>query len=337
MKPAKHDRWSVEFDGKLHRYSDLRDEVQFALSRALREIKIHNFTVRLKDKNSFIEKISRKSYKDPFGQMSDIVGARVVCLFLDDLDAIGEILADTFEIVGREDKTETAPPDQFSYRSVHYECRIKDKHSGPHYDGIKGLTFEVQVRTTLQDAWAVVEHTLAYKGGQSIPDDLKRDISALVGLFHLADKTFQQVRGSIAQSEIKATHSVSAAIQVAGESELPNIELNRSTVKALLHEIYPDREPNADIEYSRFVNDLAPFGVLDLGRLKSMLESSPEATESAAEEEAQLKPFYDSHTDTLHEKLSDVGFAKWVLDIILPGFKDFRISQIVETPEMGGS
>jgi len=53
--------------------------------------------------------------------MRDIVGARVVCLFLDDLPRIDNIIREKFDVKHYEDKTKEAGPDQFGYRAVHYD------------------------------------------------------------------------------------------------------------------------------------------------------------------------------------------------------------------------
>lgn len=112
------------------------------------------------------------------------------------------------------------------------------------------MVFEIQVRTILQDAWAVIEHYLAYKGVNSIPDESRADFSALVGLFHLADRTFQQLRQSSVQQDVDAATEVAEATAEAriniSATATVDIGINRSTVKALLRSLYPDRKPSDD-------------------------------------------------------------------------------------------
>jgi putative GTP pyrophosphokinase len=64
-------------------------------------------------------------------------------------------------------------------------------HSGPRYDPLKHLRFEVQVRTIVMDAGAAVSHHLDYKGGTSVPSELRKDFYALSGLFYVADQHFE--------------------------------------------------------------------------------------------------------------------------------------------------
>jgi len=56
------------------------------------------------------------------------------------------------------------------------------------------LSCEVQVRTVLQDAWAIIDHHLVYKNEASVPKALRRKLNSLAGLFETADDQFQQIR-----------------------------------------------------------------------------------------------------------------------------------------------
>ncbi len=52
----------------------------------------------------------------------------------------------------------------------------------------------MQVRTVLQDAWAIIDHHLVYKNESAVPKALKRKLNSLSGLFETADDQFQQIR-----------------------------------------------------------------------------------------------------------------------------------------------
>lgn len=152
------ENWTQQFDALATTYEDLRTEVESELRKAIDEahVKIHNCLSRVKERDSFRDKIGRKNYPDPLTDMHDIVAVRVVCLFLDDLDRIDKVIRQKFVVLKHEDKTKSSAPDRFGYRSVHYDCQIRPSYSGPHYDHIKNIIFEVQVRTILQDAWSTL-------------------------------------------------------------------------------------------------------------------------------------------------------------------------------------
>ena len=167
------------------------------LSREItrKKIRIHSLYGRVKGFNSFYDKIRRKRVKDPFRDIEDLVGLRVVCLFLSDIPEIGTIIRNTFRIIKEDNKIATIGADVFGYLAVHFDVRLKDVYSDPKQNLFKDMIFEIQVTTIANDAWASISHYLEYKEGRRIPDYLRRDFYALSGLFYVADTHFDLLRG----------------------------------------------------------------------------------------------------------------------------------------------
>src|SRR5438067_2538057 len=103
-----------------------------ALDRA--RIKRHSISSRVKALPSLLDKAERKQLRDPLTEMNDIVGVRVVCLFLSDIDRIGQEIRSCFEVVGEDNKIEGEPASSFGYMSVHFVSRLKREYKGPRYD-----------------------------------------------------------------------------------------------------------------------------------------------------------------------------------------------------------
>jgi putative GTP pyrophosphokinase len=261
--------WGKHFDARVDLFEQLRDEVLFILNSIVAGsgIKTHLITARVKTRSSFLDKIGRKGYTDPFEDAPDLVGARVVCLFLSDLPKLISIIQDTFNIVEREDKIESAPVESFGYMSHHLVCTLRSTYSGARYDRIKDLRFEIQCRTILMDAWANVSHYLAYKGETSIPHELRRDFHALSGLFFIADKHFQLF---FERSEAAA---VSAAVTISTIDEPSHLELNRETLAALLRELFPDRRAADHATVSESVEEIAAAGFRDINSVRQAVSA----------------------------------------------------------------
>ncbi|MHC4604763.1 MAG: GTP pyrophosphokinase, partial [Planctomycetota bacterium] len=132
-------------------------------------------------------KVAVKKIEEPFKDIKDFVGLRVVCLFLSDLDRVEKVLDDTFEVIGRKDKTNDIGKDVFGYMGRHFIVKLKEAKE------TNDMLFEIQVRTIAQDAWASVSHYLDYKTN-SIPEDLEKDFHALSGLFYVADTHFSFIK-----------------------------------------------------------------------------------------------------------------------------------------------
>jgi putative GTP pyrophosphokinase len=201
-----------EYDRRLNALGQLAETVSFLIHKQVtrRKIKIHSLLYRVKSFDSFFEKMRRKRIANPFSEITDLVGLRVVCLFMQDVKLIGDIVGSSFEILGENNKIEVDDVDVFGYMSLHFVTRLKQKPSDlsslqvvnaplPNYFE---WPFEIQIRTIAQDAWASISHYLDYKQESQIPSELKRDFHALSGLFYVADTHFAILQKQAAKRAI---------------------------------------------------------------------------------------------------------------------------------------
>jgi len=116
-------------------------------------------------------------------------------LYESDVDIVVRILHSNFLVLGESNKIEKieSTEDTFGYKGFHLDLQVgDDRKAFPEYAQFRDLRFEVQVRTTIQDAWSALDHKIKYK--KSIPSDLKRRINTLAALFELADHEFLSIR-----------------------------------------------------------------------------------------------------------------------------------------------
>jgi putative GTP pyrophosphokinase len=214
------------------RNNSLREEIIFILQQRFSEanIKVHEIEGRVKKIESVLAKCERKGSRD-HNTLTDVVGARVVCLFRSDMSRVAEVLKANFEIVSVDDKLSEAGP--LGYQSTHYICKLPNRYKGPRYENTAGVEFEVQARTLCMHAWAAVSHHLDYKGDWDVPQELKQALSALGGLFYVADNQFEQFYSARIQSELEA-------------AKKPNVdevqEINLDTMKSYLERKFPSRK-----------------------------------------------------------------------------------------------
>jgi ppGpp synthetase/RelA/SpoT-type nucleotidyltranferase len=177
-------------------YQQLCDEVVYILKKRIRDcgIEVASISSRAKTLSSFLEKLERKSYDDAFCEVTDLAGVRVVALYSRDLPIIEEVIRKDFEIVEKVDKLNEMEVDQFGYGAIHFVIRLGEHTSGARYDDLKELVCEIQTRTVLQDAWAIIQHHLVYKRESDVPRELQRKLNSLAGLFETADDQFQSIR-----------------------------------------------------------------------------------------------------------------------------------------------
>lgn len=300
--------WGDQYDLAMPRYKALADETHFMLRKAVEAagIKTHSISSREKTRASFLEKIVRKGYEDPFAEMPDIAGVRVVVLFMDDLPKLAEIVRRELDVVNEVNWVEAGDADSFSYMSTHYECQLNQGSKGPRYDELKGLRVEVQCRTILMDAWANVSHHLDYKGEASIPEELRRDFHALSGLFYVADRHFQLFYTASREADEEAADIPRR------ETDLAERPLNRSTLRALLRAEYDDREHADAASISEFVEELAVVGYETIGSVQHALAR---ARSLALEYEEQHPP-----ADSENDRFADIGLARTAVAIADPKY-----------------
>lgn len=159
---------------------------------------------RVKDRNECIEKFVRKYKKIHEEQqipysiqdtISDLIGFRVVCIYIDQIAPIKEILASEFQMLDETNKIEQlqATENVFGYQALHMDMKLSQKQLQlKEYQLFSNLRFEIQIRTIIQDAWSVVDHKIKYK--KEIPHRLKRKINVLSALFELADREFMSIQ-----------------------------------------------------------------------------------------------------------------------------------------------
>ena len=193
------DQLRNEYDSRKGLFNQLIETIKFIISQKIQNIKIHSFNHRVKGFDSFVDKIRRKGVKEPFQEIMDIVGLRIVCLFHSDVKDIGTIVEKNFEIIEKDDKIDGVDVNIFGYMVLKYKAKLKDVQSD--YKDFKDIPFEIQIITIAQDAWASISHYLDYKNENKLPLHLKRDFHALSGLFYVADTHFEILRKEVTISQ----------------------------------------------------------------------------------------------------------------------------------------
>jgi putative GTP pyrophosphokinase len=199
MATPPDDDFVRSFESGHRRYENFATRLEQLIVDLLSQAELSVIQVesRAKTVSSFREKVARKNYRDPFRQMTDLVGLRIVCYYLEDVEEIGNIIAREFHV--HEDlsvkKAAELATDRFGYRSDHYIVSLSEaRRNLGEWTEFAELRAEIQVRTALQHAWAAVDHKISYKKVREIPKELQRRLIRLSALFELADEEFSAIR-----------------------------------------------------------------------------------------------------------------------------------------------
>ena len=132
-------------------------------------------TARVKSVDSFLRKLDSDgwpSFYYPTEVVHDLIGARVVCWFLDDCYGILDCIKSSHQF-----KITDAPtmpmkdyiktPQSAGYRAIHVFGEVTYDRVVRTKSGVvvapEDILCEIQVRTKLQDAWADITHEFFYK------------------------------------------------------------------------------------------------------------------------------------------------------------------------------
>lgn len=187
----------VEYQNRIDIYDRLADE---AYKQILEIVEENNFFImdvqkRTKDCISLKRKLEHKSEKyTSLDDITDLCGLRIICYFTDTVDEISRALSERFVLdeANSVDTRDRMLANQFGYVSLHRICSLPDREGVD--EELKGIPFEVQIRTVLQHAWAEIEHDLGYKSEFEIPRAIRRNFSRVAGLLETADIQFTKIR-----------------------------------------------------------------------------------------------------------------------------------------------
>ncbi len=211
-----------EYREALPVFERMQTEVQAKLRDALDRngIIVTTIETRIKTEESLAGKLALKGAKyTSLSDITDILGGRIVTFYTDDVDRIAAIAEQLFDIDwdNSVDKRKLHQIDSFGYNSLHYICRL------PGYE----YRFELQLRTTLQHAWASINHDTGYKSGVEIPREYIRRINRLAGLLEMADDEFSRIRIEINDYRRRVT-------QLVQNGKLDDVLLDGDTFRSYL-------------------------------------------------------------------------------------------------------
>jgi putative GTP pyrophosphokinase len=182
--------------------SHLEKKFSHLASRILVKGRLKNFTSYYKKYLRVLKartggKVQSADSRDPEKAVviTDLIGLRVVCPFLEDMREAEKIIADNYQVLEVDHKGAGYSFKEFGYESTHFLVAVPPQILRER-GGCGCDVAEVQIRTILQDAWAEVEHELVYKAEFTPFDEpMKRKLAALNASLSLADTIFQEIRG----------------------------------------------------------------------------------------------------------------------------------------------
>lgn len=201
-------------------------------------------------------------YPEPWEDIHDLIGVRVTTFHSTEIPVAIDVLRQSFTVERSVDKTaETRIAGGFGYGSHHLILTVDENSTDiEELADYQGVSFEVQIRTVLQHAWAEFEHDVRYKRGtEELDPKVDRAFALAAGLIELADQQFDQI----------------AASQVTEDSSPADVDLTPETLPGVLAMLLGNRFPRSRSENYRFLAEiLAADGITTVEELAALLDDS---------------------------------------------------------------
>ena len=175
-------------------YTILCEQVEDILRKVTQQRGIRcRVNSRAKTIDSLLKKVLKKQYGDPYLEIQDKAGVRVICTYQDSLPSLEEVIRDSFEECGYENKATSLNYDTLGYSGIHFEVKLRPEQLES-FPGLSEKACEVQVLTEAQALWANVSHDLVYKAAQDPPQEVKRRIYHQAAILQSFDDAIVQAK-----------------------------------------------------------------------------------------------------------------------------------------------
>lgn len=195
MTKEEYDDMIVEYEQAINLVEAMLKNLVTALSA---RVVIDSLETRVKTLSSIEEKCSRKGYnfgsvKEIRSRVRDIAGARITCLFKDQIMDVVESLNQLPGIAVDPDKNKDylTEPKENGYQSYHLATFVQIYSPGK---GIRSVPVEIQVRSKSQDLWASAEHIIHYKRMTADDEAMKQRFAHIADLLRQIDDEFIELR-----------------------------------------------------------------------------------------------------------------------------------------------
>ncbi len=195
-------------DELLLEYTDRHDHILRPLAEALtghlqdnlRDIdRIDRIAARAKNPQRFVDKAMKAmddgnaKYDQPFEQIQDLVGARVVVFYKQDVDIVTKAIHRYYKPI---EQRELIPEreSEFGYFGKHFILALPEEIFADDADRTRSpMFFELQVKTLFQHAWSEAGHDLSYKPNIELSKLQKRLVALTAAQAWGADQQFAQL------------------------------------------------------------------------------------------------------------------------------------------------
>ena len=154
---------------------------------------VEHIKSRIKTEKSALDKLEKKGFELSLENLKehvkDMIGIRIVCSFIDDVDKVVDLIRKSKQFKVVSEKNYIDNPKSTGYMSYHLIVEI------PLYlnENIEYIPAEIQIRTVAMDFFASLDHKIRYKFPGDIPDDVKDEMVSCSYVIQALDKKMYEL------------------------------------------------------------------------------------------------------------------------------------------------
>ncbi|MEU5965907.1 RelA/SpoT domain-containing protein [Micromonospora parva] len=237
-------------------------------------------TYRAKDVGSFVKKILEKNLADPWNDIHDKAGVRVIVRHSGDLDRAVRLIEDNLTPSWSvDDRKDAGGEDVLRYPRLHFQIRASALPLDFGYKPDDDRSCEVQVRTAAADLWAGMSHKFLYKPSGELPRNVRRSLYGLLALVEVYDR---EVERAVAELARLPDHLLNSVVDQAEKiyytfcATSYNLELSREVLAVVLQAVDEGERP-------KYGEMLADFATRERHRLAQIYQQYGPVTQVGAE------------------------------------------------------
>jgi len=176
-------------------YREFSDRIQNLVQNLIErdDIEIYKIEAKTKTPEELLKGMSGRVSPSSFGDIPDFVTVRALLRFPEDVGKVEQIIAEEFSI----DAERSTPastlddPFRFGYPAVSYILSLSEKRTTlREWAKYKGLLFQLDIRTMLQEVWAAVLPKVNVNVDLSTKRKMERKLVRIAALLEEADEGF---------------------------------------------------------------------------------------------------------------------------------------------------
>lgn len=220
---------------------------------------------RAKAADRLLEKTMKGIYREAGADVRDLAGVRIIVAFAEEVAIVEAALADTFEVLSREDKRVLAQENALTYRGTHLEVALRESHVAELGDSwFAEKVCEVQIHTRAETLWAGISHQLLYKPFAELSRETKRSIARLLALVELFDSEVSRARDELLRLGL-LEHESNLAVFEDNEFESSARVSNGQLSKEVLRQLVASRDELPELHTENDIAAMATKNRLGLG------------------------------------------------------------------------